>query len=36
MIPGFRKIFTKEDFARAVAGCEFDPIVIRAGLDNLE
>ena len=35
MIPGFRKIFTKEDFAKAVAGCDLDPIVIRAGLDNL-
>ena len=35
MIPGFRKIFTKEDFAKAVAGCDLDPTVIRAGLDNL-
>ena len=32
--PGF-SIVTKEQLARASAGCELDPVIIRSGLDNL-
>jgi AIPR protein len=28
-------IVTKDEFAQAVAGCEFDPVIIRAGKENL-
>ena len=34
-LPQGVKIYTKEDFARAVGGCNLDPSVVRAGLDNL-
>ena len=30
-----RGVYMKEEFAKAVAGCNMDPIKVRAGLDNL-
>ena len=31
----FLRVITKEELARAVAGCEEDPLVLRKGLENL-